>query len=130
MLERSPKPEPKLPTDVVISPRAAQWFAEQGIVRWRIVVALRWRKGRIVTAAAWRQAEYRQRKNDRIRCYPSVRMKDSDVYALLLDYEMGHQHDNQSLSPRQLREKFDKILVEVAGPVIAAAAISAIKRKK
>jgi hypothetical protein len=125
MLKRSPKLKlktfpPTVSVGVVISPPAAQ---------------LRRRKGRIVTAASFyaaeRNVEYRKNKKpkDRIRCY-SVRMRDSDVTELFRDYEMGQRHDNQSLTPRQVKEKFDKAWIEMAGPVIAAAAVSTIKRKK
>ena len=128
MLKRSPslKPKtfpPKVSVGVVISPPAAQ---------------LRWWKGRIVTAASFyrarRNVEYRKRKklNDQLRCY-SVWMRDSDVFALLYDAEL--RSDDQAITPREFREYrefgevVDKAWIEMAGPVIAEAAVSAIKRK-
>ena len=128
MLKRSPKLKlktfpPEVSVGVVISPPAAQ---------------LRWWKGRIVTAASFyrarRNVEYRKRikpKGDKkVRIYPAP-MQDSDVVALL--YELGS--GDQAITPREFREYrefgevVDKAWIQMAGPVIAEAAVSAIKRK-
>jgi hypothetical protein len=60
-------------------------------------------------------------------------MRDSDVFALLYDAEL--RSDDQAITPREFREYrefgevVDKAWIEMAGPVIAEAAVSAIKRK-
>ena len=133
MLKRSPKLKPKtyppiISVGVVISPAAApmKWWKVRGRI-WRKVPVSSFYRAR-------RNVEYRQRKklNDQLRCY-SVWMRDSDVFALLYDAEL--RSDDQAITPREFREYrefgevVDKAWIEMAGPVIAEAAVSAIKRK-
>ena len=115
-------------TPILISPPAAplKWWKVRGRI-WRKVPAASFYR-------AQRNVEYRQRKQlyDQLRCY-SVWMRDSDVFALLYDAEL--RSDDQAITPREFREYrefgevVDKAWIEMAGPVIAEAAVSAIKRK-
>jgi hypothetical protein len=73
-----------------------------------------------------RKKDAKQNKTSQRRCY-RVWMTDADVVALLHDVELPQQNQ---LTPRELREHFDQEWMDVAGSVIAQAALSAIKRRK
>ena len=80
-----------------------------------------------------RNTRYRERlrdakksKSNRLRCYP-VWMLDSDVIKLLQDVKLEGV-DVKSITPRELREHFDRHWSELAGRVIALAALLAIRK--
>ena len=82
-----------------------------------------------------RNVAYRERlrdakktKSNRLRCYP-VWMLDTDVIALLRDVEVEGS-DIKLITPRELRDVFDRHWSEVVGRVIALAALLAIKSRK
>src|ERR1700681_4691136 len=72
-----------------------------------------------------RKRAAKQNKINQRRCY-RVWMTDADVLALLHDVELPQQNQ---LSPRELREHFDQEWMDVAGSVIAQAALLAIKKR-
>jgi len=137
MLKRSPKPElksfpPEVSVGVVISPPCCKEPLKWWKVHGRI-----WRKVPASSAyRAHRNVELRKRKNSKgnnqLRCY-SVWMRDSDVNALLKSPEL--RSVDQAFTPREFREyrefgkAVDKARIEMVGRVIAAVAISVIKRK-
>jgi len=78
-----------------------------------------------------RNVAYRKRlrdakksKGDQLRCYP-VWMRDTEVIKLLHDVKLEGVH---SSTPRELRDVFDRQWSEVAGRVIALAALLAIRK--
>ena len=107
-------------TSIAFSPAAAQLRWSTPEARTRYLTKRRTR--------AWRQRKKHTNKSKgQRRCY-RVRMWDTDVIALLNDWEPAQQRDDQ-LTPQELREHFDQKWMDVAEGVIEQAALSAIKKK-
>jgi len=80
-----------------------------------------------------RNVAYRKRlrdakksKGDQLRCYP-VWMRDTEVIKLLHDVKLEGS-DDKSITPQAMRAVPDRYWSEVAGRVIALAALLAIRK--
>jgi hypothetical protein len=102
------------------SPAAAQLCWSTPLARTRFLARRRTR------ALRQRKNDAKKNKANQRRCY-RVWMSDADVLALLNDVELVQQNQ---LTPRELREMFDQKWMEVAGGVIAEAALLAIKKHR
>jgi len=105
----------------VISPPAAQLFWSSPVARQRYLARRR-------TRALRQRKKAASKTNNLRRCY-RVWMADLDVIALLDDVKLAQQRDDQ-FTPRELREAVDREWIDVAGRVIAEAALSAIKKAR